>query len=314
MTTMTKIKVAVFAYPGVQMSAVLGLIDVFEIANNLSARLNGVILQAQQIDKTDVLANVMRDFDVIILPPNLTGQRGDGEQEIREWLCRQHQQGSIMCSVCAGAFWLGNSGLLQGRPATTHWLLDDEFRKSFPSTQLNSEQILVDDNDIVTAGGIMAWLDLALYIVQRWQGSNVMSDTARQLLVDPSGREQRNYRSFRPVLNHGDDVILSLQHWMESNFNLALQTIDMVQQTGLSDRTLLRRFKKATGLTPNNYVQELRIEKARGLLERTRHSIAEIGWQVGYSDASAFSRLFKDVTGVSAGDYRKRFGVVKQRT
>jgi len=306
-----KIKVAVFAYPGVQMSAVLGLIDVFDIANNLSARLNGVILEARQIDKADVIADVAQDFEVIILPPNLTGQRGDEEPEIQDWLSRQHELGTIMCSVCAGAFWLGNSGLLLGRPATTHWLLEEEFRKSFPGTQLNSEQLLVDDNDIVTAGGIMAWLDLALYIVQRWQGSAVMTDTARQLLVDPSGREQRNYRSFRPVLNHGDDVILKLQHWMESNFNQAMQVIDMVKQTGLSDRTLLRRFKKATGLTPNNYVQELRIEKARGLLERTRHSITEIGWRVGYSDASAFSRLFKEVTGVSAGDYRKRFGVAR---
>lgn len=309
-----KIKIAVFAYPGVQMSAVLGLIDVFDIANNLSARLDGVILETRQIDKADVMADVAQDFEVVILPPNLTGQRGDEEPEIQNWLSLQHELGTIMCSVCAGAFWLGNCGLLQGRPATTHWLLEDEFRKAFPGTQLNSEQLLVDDNDIVTAGGIMAWLDLALYIVQRWQGSAVMTDTARQLLVDPSGREQRNYRSFRPVLNHGDDVILKLQHWMESNFNHAMQVVDMVKQTGLSDRTLLRRFKKATGLTPNNYVQELRIEKARGLLERTRHPITEIGWQVGYSDASAFSRLFKDVTGVSAGDYRKRFGVARPKT
>ncbi len=306
-----KIKIAVLAYPGVQMSAVLGLIDVFDIANNLSARLDGVLLETRQIDKADVTADIAQDFEVVILPPNLKGQRGDGEQEILNWLSRQHKLGTIMCSVCAGAFWLGNSGLLQGRPATTHWLLEDEFKKSFPNTQLNSEQLLVDDNDIVTAGGIMAWLDLALYIVQRWQGSAVMTDTARQLLVDPSGREQRNYRSFRPVLNHGDDVILKLQHWMESNFNHPLQTVDMIKQTGLSDRTLLRRFKKATGLTPNNYVQELRIEKARGLLERTRHPVTEIGWQVGYSDASAFSRLFKDVTGISAGDYRKRFGITR---
>ena len=306
-----KIKIAVLAYPGVQMSAVLGLIDVFDIANNLSARLDGVLLETRQIDKADVTADIAQDFEVVILPPNLKGQRGDGEREILNWLSRQHKLGTIMCSVCAGAFWLGNSGLLQGRPATTHWLLEDEFKKSFPNTQLNSEQLLVDDNDIVTAGGIMAWLDLALYIVQRWQGSAVMTDTARQLLVDPSGREQRNYRSFRPVLNHGDDVILKLQHWMESNFNHPLQTVDMIEQTGLSDRTLLRRFKKATGLTPNNYVQELRIEKARGLLERTRHPVTEIGWQVGYSDASAFSRLFKDVTGISAGDYRKRFGITR---
>jgi len=291
------------------MSAVLGLLDVFDIANNLSSRVGGVLSDAIQMTKEDLLAKAASNFDVVILPPNLTGQRGEGESEIHDWLLQQHQLGTTMCSVCAGAFWLGNSGLLDGRPATTHWLLEREFQHSFPNTQLNSEHLLVDDHDIVTAGGIMAWLDLGLYIVQRWQGSSVMTDTARQLLVDPSGREQRNYRSFRPILNHGDDTILKLQHWMERNFKSPLQTADMAQQTGLGNRTLLRRFKKATGLTPNNYLQELRIEKARGLLERTRNPIVDIGWQVGYSDASAFSRLFKEITGISAGDYRKRFGV-----
>ena len=203
---------------------------------------------------------------------------------------------------------------MKGRPVTTHWALEEEFRKTFPDTQLNAEHLLIDDNDIVTAGGLMAWLDLGLFIVNRCLGPQLVSQTARHLLIDTAGREQRNYRSFRPPLTHGDREILALQHWLEGHVENDISIKGMAEQTQLSDRTFLRRFKAATGITPHSYVQNLRIEKARGLLERTRMPVTQIAWNVGYHDPSAFSRLFKATTGLTAGDYRKRFGVGTGRT
>ncbi len=140
------------------------------------------------------------------------------------------------------------------------------------------------------------------------------SAAARHLLVDPSGREQRNYRSFRPILTHGDDAILKVQHWLESNIGEQIGVKHLAKYAGVSERTFLRRFKLATNQTPNSYVQNLRVEKARGLLERTKKTISEIGWMVGYQDNSAFSRVFKTTTGLNAGEYRKRFGGFSEKT
>ncbi|MDA4847352.1 GlxA family transcriptional regulator [Hoeflea poritis] len=299
--------VAILAYPGVQMSAVLGLADLFMIASGNSNRADGPELTVTQL--TLPASAKSNDYDAVILPPNLTGARGEDATDILRWLRNQHATGTIMCSVCAGAFWLGHAGLLSGRPATTHWALEGEFRAAFPDVELAAEHLLVDDNDIVTAGGLMAWVDLGLFVVNRFLGPQTVSQTARHLLVDPGGREQRNYRSFRPPLGHGDAPVLKVQHWLEAHCETEISVKDMAARSHLSPRTFLRRFKAATGYTPIAYLQNLRIEKARGLLERTRIPVNEIGWRSGYADPSAFGRLFLKATGLTPGEYRGRFGV-----
>lgn len=300
--------IAIMAYPDVQMSAVLGFGDLFKIANRYAREYGDAQLNVHEIAIENMGDAI--SFDAVILPPSMEHSRGEDETDAQHWLRSQHAGGAMMCSVCAGAFWLGHAGMLKGRPATTHWALEAEFREAFPDTQVKAEHLLIDDNDIVTAGGLMAWLDMGLFIVNRWLGPQVVSKTARHLLVDPSGREQRNYRTFKPPLDHGDSVILSLQHWLEGHVDAENTVKAMARRTGLSERTFLRRFKSATGYTPNAYMQNLRVERARGLLESTRTPVSEIGWNVGYQDASAFSRIFKAITGLTAGEYRNRFGVL----
>jgi transcriptional regulator GlxA family with amidase domain len=304
------VSIAIVAYPDVQISAVLGLGDLFTIANRYARQADGAQLAVTEVSEESLGSSKLERFDAIALPPSLKWQRSRGESRICSWLHAQHAAGALMCSVCAGVFWLGHAGLLKGRAVTTHWALEAEFRATFPDAQLNADHLLIDDNDIVTAGGLMAWLDLGLFIVKRWLGSEVVSATARHLLIDPSGREQRNYRSFKPSLAHGDRSILAIQHWLEGHVCENVTVRSMAERAHLSGRTFLRRFKAATGYNPNGYVQNLRIEKARGLLERTRIPISEIGWSVGYHDTSAFSRVFRATTGLTAGEYRKRFGVL----
>lgn len=300
------IDIAVISYAGVQASAVLGLGDLFMLANrNVTDPAAG--LAVRDIATDDIANTAPKRPDIVILPPNLSGARGDEAPGLLDWLAAQHRAGTVICSACAGAFWLARCGLLDGRTATTHWALEEEFRAAFPDVTLLSEQILVDENDIVTAGGVMAWIDLGLYIVNRWLGPQIMSATARQLLVDPSGREQRTYRSFRPRLNHGDPTILDIQHWLERQVQTPMTVVAMTARAGMSGRTFLRRFKAATGLAPLEYLQSVRIEQARGLLERTRTPVSEIAWQVGYEDVSAFTRIFRTTTGITPGAYRKRF-------
>ncbi len=307
-------RIATVSYPGVQVSALLGIEDLFTIANRKAQPLGDARLEVTQLSKRAMSGQVSDTFDAVILPPSLEQARGQHEPTIHTWLRAQHGAGAMLCSACAGAFWLGHSGLLNGRAVTTHWDLEEEFRAAFPETQVNSDQLLIDDNDIVTAGGLMAWLDLGLFIVNRWLGPQVVSQTARYLLVDPAGREQRNYRTFTPPLSHGDPSILSLQHWLEGHVESEITVKGMAERAHLSTRTLLRRFKAATGYTPNAYLQNLRIEKARGLLERTRLPVAEISWSVGYQDNSAFGRVFRATTGLTPGEYRNRFGVLSRQT
>jgi transcriptional regulator GlxA family with amidase domain len=311
MTTADK-TLAIVAYEGVQEAAVLGLADLLDTANRISRPQNGVIVGVHLIRASEWPPKPV-SYDAIILPPNRSGARGQDDVELHAWIRRQHGAGGLTASVCAGLFWLGHAGLLASRPVTTHWALEEEFRSAFPEADLQPEHLLIDDNDIVTAGGMMAWMDLGLFFVERWQGTDVLTATARHLLVDPGRREQRNYRSFRPNLNHGDDAILGLQLWMESNFQDDLGADALSRRAGLSGRTFLRRFRAATGSSPHAYVQALRVEKARGLLERTRDPVNAVSWAVGYRDVSAFGRVFRSVTGLSAAGYRQRFSVLDVR-
>ena len=298
---------AIIAYKGAQQSALHGLGEMFDVANRLVDEDTGPQINHQILKPSDV--EYAKGVDAIILPPNLTGKRGDGDQILLRWIMHQHLAGTIICSACAGSFWLGHSGILDGRTATTHWTLEADFRSRFPKVHLNPEHILVDDNDIVTAGGVMAWMDLGIHLIGRWLGSTVVSRTCRQMLIDPTGREQRNYRSFRPNMAHKNQPIRALQIWMESNVDADLSVGALALQAGFSVRSLHRKFLSSTGLSVNRYVQELRVEKAKGLLELTALTVNEICWQVGYQDVSAFNRLFKSISGLSAGEYRHRFKI-----
>ncbi len=299
--------VAIVAYEGVQRSALHGLGEMFDVANGHVDEQTGRKIFHQVL--TPAAIDPAQDIDAIIFPPNLTGARGRDDRNLHCWIRHQHLDGTIICSACAGSYWLGHAGILDGRPATTHWALESDFRSTFPKVCLHPEHILLDDNDIVTAGGVMAWVDLGIHLIGRWLGPAVVSRTCRQMLIDPTGREQRNYRSFRPDMTHKDQTIRTLQLWMEGHAETDLSVAALAHRAGLSERSLHRKFPSATGLSVNRYVQELRVEKAKGLLELTGLPVSEICWRVGYHDVSAFNRLFKSVSGLSAGEFRSRFKI-----
>ncbi|MFT7595203.1 MAG: transcriptional regulator GlxA family with amidase domain [Paracoccaceae bacterium] len=305
------IQIALMNPPGAQQSAILGLADIFRLLPRLSpdggqsCRVDLHILDEAALDD--------RPLDAFLFPPSIEGAPDTPHSPFVPWARARHQQGALTCSVCAGAFWLGHAGLLDHRPATTHWALEPQFRAMFPKVDLRPEHILVDDHDIITAGGLMAWLDLGLFLTGYWFGPDMVSRLARHLLVDPAGREQRHYSSFRPNRAHGDAQVLRSQRHIELRFAGPMASDELATIAGLSPRTFLRRFKAATGYTPATYLQNLRIEKARGALERSADPTAKIAWDVGYQDASAFGRVFKSVTGLTPGAYRNRFRVSPAR-
>ncbi|WP_238441634.1 GlxA family transcriptional regulator [Alcaligenes faecalis] len=247
-------------------------------------------------------------LSVLIAPPSLNAPVStQAVAALVPWLREQHQAGVVLCSVCAGAFLLGETGLLDGRNVTTHWLYTDDFRARFPKARLNTDRLVIDDGDIVTAGGAMAWTDLGLRLVDRYLGASVMVEVARMLLIDPPGREQCYYSAFAPNLKHGDSAILKVQHWLHAAENQEIVLGKLTALADMEERTFLRRFKKATGMTTGEYVQRMRVGRAKELLQMTKRPFEQIAWEVGYGDASAFRKVFQKIVGLPPSEYRQRF-------
>ena len=212
-------------------------------------------------------------------------------------------------SICKGAFLLGETGLMAGRTVTTHWSYEEQLLSRFPGAKVDTDRLIIDDGDIITAGGVMAWIDLSLKLVDRFLGPTIMVETARTFLVDPPGREQSYYSAFAPKLNHGDAAILKVQHWLQATEGKETNLAVLAAQAGLEQRTFIRRFQKATGLTTSEYIQRLRVGKARELLQFTKTPVERIAWDVGYTDPSAFRKVFGRIVGLTPQEYRQRFSV-----
>lgn len=314
---MTTIRIAIVAYESVLASAMFGLQELFQAAERfrqpddaeiecrfVSAGSSLVPFNAACWSDDD---DVDVDVDVVILPPCMTGKNPQISEVLKAWLIQQHQAGALLASACVGACLLAQTGLLDGRLVTTHWLLCDYFKAHFPAVQLNLDAVVIEEPDLITAGGMMAWLDLGLRIIRRYYGAGLVAQLNHYLVWDGGDREQRYYRRFQPPKQHGDVAIEKLQVWLEANFQQHILLSELATMTAMSERTLQRRFLQATQLTCTQYVQLLRIEKARELLETTHLPIEQIIWQIGYEDRASFNKLFKKQTGLSPLQYRQRF-------
>jgi transcriptional regulator GlxA family with amidase domain len=316
-------EIAILAYPDAQLAAIHGLTDLFVEGSRISRALGGAGAHMLRVthwrialdDETmecslDTGAGHPTRAAVVIAPPTLKGPpEPETAGALARWLRERHAEGATLCSICGGAFLLADTGLLRDRRATTHWSYAEELARRFPEIHVDADRLIIDDGDIVTAGGIMAWTDVGLRLIDRFLGPSVMLATARYFLIDTAGREQRFYSSFSPRLNHGDEAVLRVQHWLQKKGVGDVTLMAMAAYAGLGERTFLRRFRKATEFNPTEYCQRLRIGKAREMLELTGRPIGQVAWEVGYQDESSFRKVFQKVMGLKPGDYRKRFGV-----
>ena len=302
-------QIGILLYPGAQVSAVLGLTDMFHLACRSAGEEGAGGLHVRHL-RADAGTEAARDArcDVLILPPSLEPPiTREVAAPLARWLRERHAEGAVLASVCGGAFLLGETGLLAGRAVTTHWTYAQAFQDRFPEARLDTDRLIIDGGDIVSAGGLMSWTDLGLKLVDRFLGPVTMAATARMLLVDPPGREQRYYSGFVPRLNHGDAAILKAQHVLQASEGKEARLAVLAAEAGLEPRTFLRRFQKVTGLTATDYAQRLRVAKAQELLQFGGQPIERIAWQVGYSDPGAFRKVFLRIVGLPPGEYRQRF-------
>lgn len=321
--TQSYTSIGIVKYPAVQLTAVHGLTDMLVTANQFipeHGKEGGSLFcvshwclnaETQKLEADFCTMEAAPDQqDVLVLPGSLDpGTEVEPRPAYASWIQTQHRAGAIACSICKGAFILADSGILKDRRATTHWAFDDAFSSQFPDVDLQIDEIIIDDGDIITAGGVMAWLDLGLRLIYRYAGSEVMLAVAKYLLIDPSGRQQRFYSAFSPPFDHGDELVIKAQHWLQANFGEALTLERVADAAATSTRTLIRRFHSALGMSPTAYIQQLRIGKARELLEITTMPVNQIAWTVGYEDPGSFRKVFQRSLGLSPGAYRRRFNV-----
>lgn len=301
--------ITILFYEKAQFSSVYGLQDLFRVALMAYS-------QAKVSPSHHLLVQVCREAElpsldpslrhIIIIPPSLEGipQKEDHVvllEQLRYW----HRQGVTLTSVCAGAFLLAEAGLLDEGNATTHWAYADILKECFPHVRVNADQLLVDNGQIITAGGLMAWVDLGLHIVGRIFGNAIMTKTAHFMLVKPPRQQQSPYIDVQLCYNHSDKDILKAQRWLENEYLPSITVAKFSNASGLTRRTFLRRFKQATGLTPKDYLLHQIIAHARQDFETTSKSVAQVAWEAGYSEIGAFRRIFKRITGLSPARYRR---------
>ncbi len=254
---------------------------------------------------------------VIIAPDFLleeSFQDSEYWQSSADWLRAQHARGATICSVCTGAAMLAEAGLLDGREATTHWSGASLFEAAYPQVKLKPDLIFscaVEDESIITTGGASSWMELCLYLIKRFFGYEAAARTAKIYLLGDRSDGQLPFSGPAPLKEHDDAVIGECQSWIADNYDAPQPVTRMIEKSGLAERTFKRRFTSATGMKPVAYVQAIRIEEAKQLLETTQQSVEEISAAVGYEDSAFFRRLFKRTAGVSPAKYRQKYQAIR---
>lgn len=327
--------VSVIGFDGALASAITGVIDLFRLAGVTWARINdtppeqqfttqllteggrpcrcinGITLMADGDWRDIPTGNSQADLVIVPTIGAPIAQVLEANSGLINWLSdfREAPSGQVrVASNCTGAFLLAEAGLLEGRQATTHWGFSHQFRQRFPGVALHPDKLITVDGHIACAGGGMAWWDLGVYLVERYAGAKVARELTKAFVIDAGRTSQAPYGALQARRYHSDAAILKLQDWLDVNHTRPVTLQDLATFAGLTERSLIRRFKAATGDTPTGYLQLLRIEAARKHLENSRVAVEEVTRLVGYEDVSSFSRLFRKHTGLAPGIYRARFG------
>lgn len=231
------------------------------------------------------------------------------------WLRKCHAQGATLAAACSGALLLAETGLLDGEDVTTHWGYCDAMASRYPQTRMHPNRALVISGEgqrLVMAGGGTSWQDLTLFLIARFHGTEEAMQIARLYLLDWHHVGQQPFAALTRNRQVEDSAISRCQEWIAEHYQQDSPVAAMTKLSGLSERSFKRRFARATGMSPIEYVHTLRLEEAKHMLETTDDAIEAIANEVGYEDASFFGRLFRRKVGLTPAQYRRRFGALRR--
>jgi len=322
-------KVIIPVFTGCVSASVVGMMDMFRLTESLYLQTSSqkqpwfsVELISLETGKTvanhgfaigcDATLGSDMVADLVIVPA-IVGDLANllvRHQRFIDWLNRQYDRGTMLCSTCNGAFFLAATGHLDGREATTSWFAANDFRSMFPNVILTDEKIIVDNGRIITGGATLSFQNLCIYLMEKFYGRQIASRAAKLFLVEKGKHSQLTYSMFNAQKAHGDEEILQTQNLIEINAAAKLVVSQLADQAAMAERTFIRRFKNATGNTPSEYIQRVKVELAKELLENDRLAVKEICYETGYEDQSYFRNVFRKYTGLTPADYRKQFTFV----
>lgn len=249
--------------------------------------------------------------DLVIIPA-IHGNQHEIFQQNKEfvpWIIQQYKEGAEIVSLCIGAFLLATTGLLKGRQCATHWVHANEFRKMFPEVNLVDDRIMTEDQGIYTSGGAYSYLNLLVYLIEKYAGRELAILTAKAFMIDIDRQSQSPFIIFQGQKEHEDEAVKKVQIFIEQHFREKINIDQLAGLFAISRRSLERRFKKATCNTVAEYIQRVKMEAAKKNLETGRKNVGEVMYEVGYSDEKAFRNTFKKITGISPVQYRNKYNL-----
>lgn len=269
-----------------------------------SAFINGLLTIKPQVNIAS-----LKKTDLILIPSlNPEFKKAvKGNILLIDWLREQYKNGAEVASMCTGAYILASSGLLDKRSCSIHWSSADNFRSLFPDVHLKTEKLITDEHGIYTNGGGYSFLNLLLYLVEKYYDRETAIYCSKIFQVEIDRQTQSAFTIFTGQKSHGDEVVKKAQQYLEDNFQEKISGEDLSKEFAVGRRNLDRRFIKATGNTPVEYLQRIKIESAKKAFETTRKTINEVMYEVGYADVKAFREVFRKLTGLSPLDYKNRY-------
>jgi transcriptional regulator GlxA family with amidase domain len=231
----------------------------------------------------------------------------DSNHALIPWIVDRYKEGAEVASLCIGAFLLAETGLVNGLTCSTHWLFANEFRRRYPEVTLVDQRVVTDQNGTYSSGGANSHWNLLMYLVEKYVGREMAIMASKFFVLDTELQSQLPFAMFKGQKNHDDDIIRSAQEFIEGHYQDKLTVAGLAERYCTGRRTFERRFKRATSNTVVEYIQRVKIEAAKGLLEKARKSVAEVMYDVGYADTKAFRDLFKRVTGLTPLEYKGKF-------
>lgn len=323
--------IRIWVYDGIMASGVAGPIDVFNAANHMAAReatppasplftwrvesLDGQPVRASsgQTIAVDGKIDSRKRADAILLAAPFFADMEEfvGRREqltaLSSALQRQRKAGALLAAYCTGNYLLAEAGLLDGRVATTHWAKAADFARRYPRVELRAREVLTRQDGILSGGSVTSYLNIAVRLVEMFAGEKLATRTAKSLLIDMNRVSQASYATLLDEHGHADPLVARAQQRMEATLQEGFRLNELAAWLGVSERTLNRHFKQAVGLAPLAYLQNLRIEVAKQLLESRPIGLDMVSQRVGYEDISTFRQLFKRKTGLSPSEYQARF-------
>lgn len=299
---MKTLQIWVYEYEGVLRSAVAGVKDIFDIANQFATDTQFTVRCITALADLPEPQN-----GVLFVLPSLHKTEMPAAAERNQALLSWYEKGGIIAATCASVFWLAEAGLLDGKVATTHWRLYEQLASCHPQIKaVDRRQMVVDQGRLLTAAGLYAFQDLVLHLIARFESYKAAREVADFALLDFNGRLQGYYQRFTPDTSHEDSVVLKTQRYCEQADLKELTVKSLAEHACVSERTLSRRYQSALNMSPGDYLQQIRIEKSKQLLSLDRPGTEQIAFEVGYKDLSNFSKAFKRIVGVTPAGYRQR--------